>query len=133
MKQVLYILILMLNSFVYGQIVNEDNINIRMELCPVIELYQMSNSTLRVANTENIVINYCNKYFELTPGVRLVDVNLDKDCYIIVKLSKNYNLGSLSKKSKVISNGIKTIDYVTNKILNSEDYIEYTIIDKLIE
>lgn len=133
MKNILHIWLFLFTGFVYGQRIDNGDIVIKMELSPVIEVFQISKSNIRIANTDNIIINYCDKYFELTPGVRIVEVDLSDECTITIQLSKYYNLESIAHSRKIIYNGIKMVDYISNQIIKSEDYVEYEILNGLVK
>ena len=131
MKLSLPTILLLISTKIWCQNYSENNVSIRMELESVVEINQLSEQFLKIANTEFIIINYSDKYFELSPGVRMININSFNN--LTIESSNFINLKSLSNEYKLISNGINIIDYNTNQVLKSEDYIEYTINKKMMK
>jgi len=52
---------------------------------------------------------------------------------LVVASGQIINLEAEAEEIKIISNGMKTIDYMTGQILSVQDYIEYTICDTVID
>jgi len=104
-----------------------------MELMSVVEVNQLSQYYVKVANTENIILNYCDKYIAVPAGIHLLIVDINRYCHLVVASGQMINLEAEAEEIKIISNGMKTIDYMTGQIINVEDYIEYTICDTVID
>jgi hypothetical protein len=118
----------------FGQSVTEDQVGITMTLNSVIEVHQLSKNYVKVANTENIILNYCDKYIKVPAGIHLILVDVNQYCHLVTTSDDNsINFESEAEESKIIYGGMKTIDYFSSQIIRTEDYIEYTICDTVID
>lgn len=133
MKNLLFLVFFLFSLNLFSQTQTEQNVDFRMELMSVVEINQLSQYYVKVANTEPIIINYCDKYISVPAGIHLIIVDINRYCHLVVAAGQMINLEAEAEEVKIISNGIKTIDYMTNQILSVEDYIEYTICDTVID
>ncbi len=133
MRTFTFLLFLLLPILFFSQNSSEQNVDIRMELMSVVEVNQLSQYYVKVANTENIILNYCDKYIAVPAGIHLLIVDINRYCHLIAASGQMINLEAEAEEIKIISNGMKTIDYMTGQIINVEDYIEYTICDTVID
>ncbi len=133
MRTFTFLLFLLLPTLFFSQNSSEQNVDIRMELMSVVEVNQLSQYYVKVANTENIILNYCDKYIAVPAGIHLLIVDINRYCHLVVASGQMINLEAEAEEIKIISNGMKTIDYMTGQIINVEDYIEYTICDTVID
>lgn len=133
MRNLLLIIFICFSVNFFGQLqILEDN-SITMTLGSVIEINQSSQYMIKVANTEKMIINYCDKYIAVPAGVHLISVDINQYCHLVIVESSQLDLESEAEETKVISSGMKTINYSSNQVINTEDYIEYTICDTLID
>ena len=58
MRTFTFLLFLLLPTLFFSQNSSEQNVDIRMELMSVVEVNQLSQYYVKVANTENIILNY---------------------------------------------------------------------------
>jgi hypothetical protein len=124
-----------INGFGQSQnagLVSEQTVDISMALNSVIEVNQLSPYLVKVASTEPIILNYCDKYIFIEPGIHQIKVDINRYCHLIVVETKDTNLGQ-AEETKTIPNGMQTLDYFSNQALRTEDYIEYTICDTIID
>lgn len=127
MKSVLLFLFLFNSLMFFGQTVSVESSDVTMELRSVVEVNQLSQYYVKVANTDPIVLNYCDKFIRIPPGVHLVVVNIGSDCRLILSGVNWVDLETLAHSSRVVIGGLRTIDYYTNQVIRVEDYIEYII------
>lgn len=133
MRTFTFLLFLLLPTLFFSQNSLEQNVDIRMELVSVVEVNQLSQYQIKVANTENVILNYCDKYIAVPAGIHLLIVDVNRYCHLMIASGQTINLEAEAEEVKIISNGMKTIDYTTNQILSIEDYIEYTICNTIID
>lgn len=129
MKKIILVIFTLFLFKMFGQ-TSESQVDITMSLEPVVEVYQLSGSEIRVTNTDNIIINYCDKYFRVSPGIHLILVDIHQNCRLMTIVDDNrMDLERRSNSFRTIINGIRTIDYYSNQIIRVDSYIEYTICD----
>ena len=133
MKNLLFLSFFLFSLNFLSQNQTEQNVDFRMELMSVVEINQLSQYYIKVANTEPIIINYCDKYISVPAGAHLIIVDINRYCHLVAAAGQMINLEAEAEEVKIISNGMKTIDYMTNQILSVDDYIEYTICDTVID
>ena len=132
----LLIFFFVLSTNLIGQSSNtgEEQLYVSMTLSSVIEVNQLSQNHLKIANTETVIVNYCDKYIRVPPGIHLLIVDINQYCHLAVTVEdQSISLESEAEESEVINSGLKTIDYFSNQVIRTEDYILYTICDTPID
>lgn len=129
-KSLLITLILFLSNFCFSQRLEQNfdlqsDVAVKMELVSIFEMNQISSSSIRVANTEAVVLNFCDSYFKLNPGVHQINIEIPENCRIELSEMTADILDMTCKESKILSNALKTIDYFSSQIIRTEDIIEW--------
>lgn len=127
MRNLLLSLSFLLPTMFFSQNLTEENLSVTMELSSIVEINQLSQYRIKIANTENVILNYCDKYIFVPTGFHLLVVDINQNCHLVVAMSYFTNLESQTNGIRIIPKGMQTIDYYSGQIIRVEDYIEYTI------
>jgi hypothetical protein len=132
MKKYFIIILLSIISLCgYGQQsqdMNEDNVYITMTLNSVIEYIPQGNFYIKISNTENILVNFCEKVIKVQPGIHRIYLEVDDTCTLMVLESYHMDLERVSSSYRIIKNGMENYNPGTGVYITT-DYIEYTVCD----
>jgi len=131
-KLLLIVFILFVSKFCSSQNIEQTfdlqiDVNVKMELVSVFEMNQISSNTLRIANTETVILNFCDSYFKLSPGVHQINIDIPEDCRIQLAEIAGDILEMTCRESKILPGALKTIDYFSSQIIRTEDLIEWRL------
>ena len=107
----------------------EDYVGVSMELRPVVELGPTPSGLTRVAVTGPSVINWCDKYVAVPPGIHLFLLDIGNWCHLIIVESPDWDPASEAESSRVVPNGWTRLDPVSGGAIVVLDYVEWTICD----
>lgn len=127
------VLILLLMTFAFPSYSQSDdvpsiesNVYISLNLQSVVEFLEQSPYRVRVANTENIYLNFSDRLIKLSPGIHRLAIDISLDTKMTVFESQHIDIEQISSYQRVIKNGQEDIDPLTGGI-TVKDYIEYTV------
>ena len=113
-----------------NNMLNDEDVYITMTLNSVIEYMKQGEFYIKISNTENVLISFCEKIIKVQPGIHRIYVEVDNVCEIMVIEANSVELERMASSFRIIPNGMENINPITGEFTKT-DYIEYTVCDYL--